>query len=62
MTRTIETDITTSWSLESTDFYDWLEDESGDPILTENNERIYVRLLAASRDKEQDTTTSRTYL
>lgn len=62
MTRTIETDITTSWSLESTDFYDWLEDESGDPILTENDERIYVRLLAASRDKEQDTTTSRTYL
>lgn len=42
--------------------YDWLEDESGDPILTETGDRIYVGVLSNSRDKEADTTTSRTYL
>ena len=62
MTRTIETDTTTSWTLENTDLYDWLEDESWDPILTENNERIYVKLAKSSREQEQDTTTPRTYL
>lgn len=35
MTRTIETDTTTSWTLESNVMYDWIEDESGDPITTE---------------------------
>lgn len=58
MTRTIETDVTTSWNLESPYLIDWLTTESGDPILTELGERIYAEQTVTARDQEQDTTTS----
>jgi len=62
MTRTIETDLTTSWTLESPYLIDWLTTESGDPILTETWERIYAETTTTARDKEQDTTTSWTFI
>lgn len=57
MTRTIETDITTSYTLESPYMIDWLETESWEPLLTEDSERIYAESTGTDRDKEDDTTT-----
>lgn len=64
MTRTIETDTTTSWTLESnvTTTYDWLTTENGEDLETEDWQIIEAELWQTLRDKEQDTTTSRTYL
>jgi hypothetical protein len=58
MTRTIETDTTTSWALESPYMIDWLTTEDWEPILTEWGERIYAEQLVTTRGKENDTTTS----
>lgn len=64
MTRTIETDLTTSWTLESNEntTYDWLTTENWEDLETEDLQIIELEQSQTLRDKEQDTTTSRTYL
>lgn len=58
MIRTIETDTTTSRSLESSNLIDWLETEDWQNIFTESWELIYVNQLITNWDKETDITTS----
>jgi hypothetical protein len=64
MTRTIETDTTTSWALESLvdTTFDWLVTEQWEDLETEDLQRIEIEQTQKIRDREQDTTTSWTYL